>query len=270
VLPGVKTVTVFLDIDGTLLDHDAALRTGALGVLGAFRHVFPRAQAGAFAEEWHRLAEKDISCNMPGQRSVHDQRRHHVRELFSQAWVNLTDTEADSVFQVYLDYYAASWKPFPDVVRCLETLADYPLGIITNGDEEQERQKLEAMGVAQYFTHVITSGIFIEACRRAGCAPESAFYVGDRFEPDVLASRAAGLHGVWLDRRGSGSPAGDVPTLSGLGDLRAYVEQIRIKPSKTSLSRACSWARQDPARPTAVALAPAGAGAPTGVNRGGK
>jgi putative hydrolase of the HAD superfamily len=237
-------VTIFLDLDGTLLDHDAAERSGAIAIFGAFRHVFPHWEADSFADEWQRLLERYVATCPAGHASIQEDRRAQMRELFGQAWVSLTDSEADAVFRTYLEHYEASCRAFPDVILCLDTLARYPLGIITDGDREEERQKLEAIGVAQYFTHVIASSevgtgkpdpeIFREACRRAGCDPASSFYVGDRFETDAVGSRAAGLHGIWLDRRGSGACSTDVPTVSSLCELPAVVEKVRAAAGTTA------------------------------------
>jgi putative hydrolase of the HAD superfamily len=230
-------MTIFFDVDGTLLDDGAAERRGAIAVLGAFRHVFPHAAAESFADEWQRLAERYIASYAAGRMSVEEQTRERMRELFSQAWVSLTDSEADIVYERYLAHSEESWRTFPDVVRCLKALKHHTLGIITNGAREQVCRKLEVAGIAQFFAHVIISSdvgaakpqpaIFHEACRRAGCDAEVSLYVGDRFEFDAVASRAAGLHGVWLNRSGSGARSSEIPTLASLGELPAYLELIR-------------------------------------------
>jgi putative hydrolase of the HAD superfamily len=71
------------------------------------------------------------------------------------------------------------------------------------------------------------AAIFHEACRRAGCAPQDSIYVGDRLETDAMAARAAGLHGIWLDRSGSGRQAGGIAWISSLDELPAHVEAFR-------------------------------------------
>lgn len=39
-------------------------------------------------------------------------------------------------------------------------------------------------------------------------APADAWMVGDNLEWDVAGAQAAGLYGVWLDKRGTGLPSG--------------------------------------------------------------
>ena len=158
-----------------------------------------------------------------------------MRELFGPAGVSLTDDEADAVFGTYLHHYEQSWRPFPDVAACLDRLGGFPLGIISNGDRDQQHRKLESIGVRERFAHVLTSAeagvakpdaaIFHEACRRAGCAPRDSIYVGDRLETDAIGEDA-GLHGIWLDRSGSGRRAGEIASISSLDELPAHVEQL--------------------------------------------
>jgi putative hydrolase of the HAD superfamily len=40
------------------------------------------------------------------------------------------------------------------------------------------------------------------ACRRAGVEPHAAAMIGDSYQADALAARAAGMHAVLLDRDG--------------------------------------------------------------------
>jgi putative hydrolase of the HAD superfamily len=229
-------MTIFLDLDGTLLDHDAAERTAAGRFIRAFRGFFPTCPADEFADRWQAVAEKHIADYLAGRLTFTDQRRARMRELFGSVGASLTDRAADLVFATYLRHYERSWRPFPDVAPCLDRLAGFTLGIISNGDRDQQLRKLESIGLEGRFAYVLTSedagvakpdaAIFHEACRRAGCAPQDSVYVGDRLETDALAARAAGLHGIWLDRHGSGGQAGGIAWISSLDELPAHVDQF--------------------------------------------
>jgi putative hydrolase of the HAD superfamily len=231
-----SNVTVFLDLDGTLLDHDAAERTAAGQFLRSFRGFFPRCSRSEFADCWQALAEKHMVDYLAGRLSFSGQRRARMRELFGSVGVSLTDPAADLVFATYLRHYERSWRPFPDVAPCLDRLGGLALGIISNGDRDQQFQKLEAIGVRNRFAYVLTSAeagvakpdpaIFHQACRRAGCDPRDSVYVGDRLETDAIAAHAAGLHGVWLDRRGSGRQAAEVTSISTLDQLPALLDHL--------------------------------------------
>ena len=84
------------------------------------------------------------------------------------------------------------------------------MGIISNGERNQQQGKLERTGIAHYFDALILSaecgmakpapGIFQLACVSMGVSPSQAVYVGDRQDVDAEAARRAGLLGIWLNR----------------------------------------------------------------------
>jgi putative hydrolase of the HAD superfamily len=243
-------LTIFLDLDGTLLDHDAAERSAATEFLRAFRAYFPRWSPDDFADRWQTVAQKHLEVYLAGGLSFSGQRRERLRELFSQVDVSLDDRAADAFFDVYLGHYERSWRLFPDVVETLDRLEGHTLGIITNGDQDQQLNKLQALGLRERFPHIVISAevgfakphaaIFHEACRRANCAPHMSMYVGDRLLTDAVGSRQAGLHGIWLDRRGSGPRPNEIATITSLDELPAYVAQMKEAPANEPCRNAIS------------------------------
>ncbi len=55
-------MAVFFDLDGTLLDDDAAMRAGALAILAQHRAAFDLPD-DAFARRWKDLAVKGLPEN---------------------------------------------------------------------------------------------------------------------------------------------------------------------------------------------------------------
>jgi len=221
---------IFFDIDGTLVDHKEAERVAALAFQRAHGEVFPESPED-FAARWHLVAEKHLRRHLVGEISFQAQRRARLRELFSHHSA-LTDEDADAVFGEYLKRYEASWRLFADVRPCLAELDGRRLGIISNGDSKQQRQKIEMLGIAGRFSTVVISGdvgsskpaveIFLTACRAAQMDPDQCYYVGDDVESDVYGSRNAGLQAIWLNRdAGVGSP--DIPTISTLAELKRKI-----------------------------------------------
>jgi putative hydrolase of the HAD superfamily len=137
-----------------------------------------------------------------------------------------------------LRHYRAQWRAFDDVLPALDALAaahpQLVLGVVTNGEGDPQRKKLEACGVAERFAHVIASSeagvakpdaaIFALACERLGVERGQTAHVGDRLDVDAHGAAAAGLRGVWLDRPGAvkhamPEPALEVTTISTLHEL---------------------------------------------------
>jgi len=159
---------IFFDIDGTMADHEGAERAAALAFQKDHAEVFPE-PADAFVARWHAVAEKHLRRHLAGELSFQDQRRARLRELFASR-SSLSDAEADSLFAGYLNRYEEHWALYPDVMPCLAELVNQPLGVISNGDSRQQRQKLRKLELADRFSVVLISGDI-------GCAkPDAAIF----------------------------------------------------------------------------------------------
>lgn len=220
---------IFFDLDGTLLDHDAAERQGAL----AFAAAFGLDESG-FVTTWQAASERYMDRFLAGEIDFAEQRRLRVQELLGRA---LSDAEAAAVFGVYLDAYEGGWRLYPDVLPCLERLEGTKLGVITNGNREQQLKKLEATSILAKFALVVTSEaagaakpepeIFHFACGRAGVERTNCVYIGDRLDTDARAAARAGLHGIWLDRAANNTEVSDVEVVRSLGDLHRSLARVR-------------------------------------------
>ena len=211
---------IVFDLDGTLLDHDGA-------ELAALSKLYPTLLDGDdgpqrwlafpdFAAAWHDAAERGWQRYVAGELSFAAQRTWRVQQVMAlqdEAGAGrqpLTEQEVDDIFARYLTLYEESWSLYPDTAPCLEALSAYPLGVITNGDGAQQRQKLEQMGIADRFDSVVISGdvgvakpqreIFDRGAEELGLAPNELLFIGDNPENDVRGARQAGWHAIWLNR----------------------------------------------------------------------
>jgi len=205
-------VAVFFDLDGTLLDDDAAMRAGALAILAQHCAAFDLPD-DAFARRWKDLAVTHWRRYERGEVTFAEQRRARLIELFGTTGRALSAADADDLFRVYVRHYERNWTVFPDVLPCLDALDGRSLGVISNGDPTQQREKLERTGLLHRFAAITIAGevgvakpdpaIFREACRRIGRTPGECACVGDRWATDARASALAGLRGLWIDRSGA-------------------------------------------------------------------
>ena len=220
---------IFFDIDDTLLDNRGAEFAAAKDFHYQFRGVFP-VLPDEFAHNWSIITEKHIQRYFSGELSFQGQRRERLKEIFSHNRI-LSDAEADHLFQKYLGCYEKNWRLFPDVATCFEQLEGVRLGIISNGDSMQQRQKLTATGIIERFSVVVISGdigkskpdsqIFLEACRMAAVSPSECWHIGDNLEADFQGSLSAGMKGIWLTRNGIDSIKGatSIKSLSELNNI---------------------------------------------------
>ncbi|MBW8484096.1 HAD family hydrolase [Actinomadura parmotrematis] len=220
---------VLFDLDGTLLDHAAAMDE-------AVTAGFPDRDPGPLAARWTELAWEADRRYLAGDLDWTGQRRFRVtalaRELGLGDW---DEARADAWLAGYLARYEAAWRAFPDVGPALAALRGRRLGVVTNGDGVGQRAKVERLGLGAVLPYVLASGaagaakpdprIFRAACAGLGLAPGEVAYVGDRLEVDARGAAAAGLHGVWLDRAGAGG-AEDVSRIASLAELPALLDAV--------------------------------------------
>ncbi len=230
-------LTLFFDLDGTLLDHSLSEQEAALAL---YETVRPQDQTPeAFSAAWHAAQERYFERYLTGAISYLAQRRARMREVLGG---HLSDSQVDELFEVYLEAYEKHWRIYPDVHDCLDRLGENPIGIITNGDEAQQRRKLRCIGLQDRFPHVLISGevgvakpnaeIFLEACSRAGSVPGKTIYVGDRLDIDALGAERAGLVGVWLNREGAPASGPGVHEIDSLEALPSLIDRLPVEPAK--------------------------------------
>lgn len=225
---------VLFDIDGTLVDHEAACRAAVLAWTKARSARAARPDADMTAE-WLRLEELHFGGYLAREITFEEQRRRRLRDYLSfLGEAPQLDGALDGLFQDYLRHYEASWTAYADAGPALAELKKrgLTLGVLTNGQEAQQRAKLDAVGLLDNFSHVIASSTlsaskpavaaFHEACQRLGRDPQDVLYVGDNLRTDALAATAAGLAGVWLDRLQQAAPE---PARS-IGSLAEIIEII--------------------------------------------
>lgn len=223
-------MTIFFDLDDTLLDHKAACTVGARAL---HQRLGIDLSPDAFVCRWEASLQRQFDRYLRGELSYEQQRLERVREVVD---AGLTDREAEEWFRVYLAAYEASWTLFPDVLEAWTQLSHLQLGIITNGQGAQQRRKLARTGMLERCACVVISeevgiakpeaAIFRLACARLGVEPEAAVYVGDRYDVDAQGARRAGLRGIWLDRQRTLTATHEAPILHSLAGLPALVSLI--------------------------------------------
>jgi putative hydrolase of the HAD superfamily len=232
---------VLFDLDGTLMDHDAARAMGLRAHLNNWLPGIGADELARLGEEWRRLEALHYDEYTRGECTFAEQRRRRVLGMRAAlAREPASELEADAWFAAYLRHYRAAWRPFGDASPALAALArahpSLALGVVTNGEGEPQRAKLARIGLHEHFPLVVASGeegiakpdaeIFALACERLEVEREQAAHVGDRLDLDAEAARAAGLHGIWLDRLGTSPGPARVTRISTLHELPAALAKL--------------------------------------------
>jgi putative hydrolase of the HAD superfamily len=228
---------VLFDLDDTLFAHRRAVEEGVVAHLRTLGLLDPEGEHIAEAARWSELEETHYSRYLAGELDYLGQRRARASDFLAPYGVVFPDDRAaESWFEDYLHSYRAAWALYDDALATLDALSGFRLGIITNGVTHFQQPKVDVLGLAPYFEHLVTSGdfgavkpdpsIFLHACSVFGVAPSDAVYVGDRLHTDAIGAASAGLTGIWIDRAQSATAtaltdaaAAGVAVIHTLGEL---------------------------------------------------
>lgn len=205
--------TVIFDLDDTLMDHQSAADRA---VLHWAESMGMRGDPDELAGRWAQVSNRHYSRYQRRELSFTEQQQARVREFLPHLDLR-SDADAQSAFDGYVELYRAAWTTFPDAVPTLRRArsAGLRVGVLTNGEEAQQRAKLIHGQLDPYVDVFIASSTipwskpdaraFHYACDQLAGEPGSTLMVGDSLAYDIHGARSAGLPAVLLDRWGQHS-----------------------------------------------------------------
>jgi len=148
--------------------------------------------------------------------------RAATAEIVGQALttLELDASRARSIAEAYRDRRDACQVLLPGAVAMLETLRErgVPMALLTNGATRPQQAKIDRFDLASYFDCIVIEEafgvgkpderVYRHALACLGVEPGVSWMVGDNLEWDVAAPQRLGLHGVWIDVKQRGLPAG--------------------------------------------------------------
>lgn len=181
---------LMIDLDNTLIDRDAAFRTGVVEFLAA--HGLPAADL-----DW--VMEVDASGYAP---------RATVAQAIIDRYGNgLAQDDVIALLRRGAREHARITAETEAALRQART-AGNPVVIVTNGAVPQQTGKITAAGLDGLVDAWVVSegvgsrkpepGIFHAAAAAVGASIEDAWMIGDRDDADILGAHRLGLQSVWL------------------------------------------------------------------------
>lgn len=215
---------VFFDLDGTLLDDDANWKRSVPATVNAVTDRHPHIDAEELEEAYFRNSRK-VWDEIRGA-EVSPFGDMDATTISTSVWngaladIGIDDEEIlNRAVGTYHRLRNTGLVAFDDVEECLGILqSKYRLGVITNGHAETQQPKLDSAVLSGYFESVTTVDIghgkpqveiFDHALNTLGVSANEAVYVGDYLFWDVGGANAAGMHSVWLNRKGHEREAGE-------------------------------------------------------------
>ncbi len=220
--------TILFDLDDTLYDEVDFCRSGFRAV-AEFLSAVPNLTAAHRAD--------DIFAALCSQFDSGERNRTFDAALTSLGIVFEPDTIRHLV-RLYREHTPSITLP-PESRQMLSNLqAKYALGLLTDGFMPTQRLKVEALGIAPFFRHILyteelgrkawkpaTTG-FKHLLKALGAKPQECVYIADNAEKDFIGPNALGMPSIQLIRPNRLHDAAPVNPEAEPGQIIASLAQL--------------------------------------------
>ncbi|KAM9316776.1 N-acylneuraminate-9-phosphatase [Gastrophryne carolinensis] len=211
VLNGIKAI--FFDLDNTLIDTSGASKKAIEEVVNLLKDKgrFTEEQALAICNHFQaKLLHERFN---PSKMTIDDLRVLHWED-------SMQEIRPGDLKHLATECYAL-WKTkrlqlmtLPESTKNMlrELRKSVQLVLLTNGERQVQREKIEACGAGPFFDAMVVGGehseekpapsIFFHCCDLVSVKPEDCVMVGDNLETDIQGGLNAGLKAtIWINRR---------------------------------------------------------------------
>ncbi len=210
---------MLLDVDDTLVDTRGAFRHALAKI--ATEHLRAGVDPEEVADFWRHDRHDWYRAHTRGEIDYREQRMRRANDLHAVFGGPAMDDDAYDLWNEDFErHFQEGWRAHRDAASFLDELeaCGIPYAAVSNAAVAYQTLKLERCGLSRVpmLVGVDTFGVgkpdprvFLEGAARLGTDPRRTVYVGDEYDIDAVASAAAGLVAVWLDR--PGARRSDVP-----------------------------------------------------------
>lgn len=207
---------LFLDIDNTLLDFNAAAEESMKHCFQMFGLEYQPEMFSVFQEEnnriWGKIEKRELA--------VADLRTIRWQTILKRLGLKADGAAMEDEFKKYLHTSAVPVEGAMEILPYL--YGKYRLCAASNGPYEQQINRLRKADMLKYFEHCFVSermGVekpargFFEKCfaELPEISPEETMIIGDSLTADMAGGRKMGMKTCWYDREKTG--------LSGKADI---------------------------------------------------
>lgn len=199
-----KYHTILLDVDGTLLDFDAAERASIQDILKNYQ-ITPTQK---LLEAYHVLNQRywhDFELGLITKEQIMGRR---FTEYFQNLGVDIDGDEAEALHRDHLNHSAILIEGALELCDYLSR--NYEVYIVTNGVSDTQYQRLSQSGLDQYFRGVFVSEDaksqkpskeFFDYCLSGirNPDPSGMLIIGDSLTSDIRGGNIAGIDTCWYN-----------------------------------------------------------------------
>ena len=209
---------ILFDLDDTLISAYGRPALAWAAVIGEFaRQLSPLAPddvhsaVQASAEEFWSNPDR----HRRWRQKLRDARREIVVDAFARLALSGANTPHRSIQHALADRFSTyrdeQMYVFPDAHATIDALRTMgvKLALVTNGDGEGQRTKIERFALTERFDHIQIEGehgfgkpeprAYLHAMAVLGVGAKDTWMVGDNLEWEVAAPQRLGIHAIWYD-----------------------------------------------------------------------
>lgn len=239
-MPEPRSDAIFFDLDETLIDDDFNYESSIKATSEAISRASGRVSPSSVEQAYRKYSSTywgamiGVLVAPSGSNRLEDIRRHVWTEALKMAG----DPDPSIVGVALLAYEIARRENpvlYPETNATLARLQPhFKLGVITNGDLDQQQPKLDATDLPRWFQSITTPDcgymkpqveIFDIALNSLNTMADRAVFVGDSIVWDVAGANDAGIYSVWISRAGvrrsddDPIPDAEIDSLNGLDEI---------------------------------------------------
>jgi putative hydrolase of the HAD superfamily len=202
---------IYLDLDDLQIINEALYDEARMGLTGLIQGYGLSAKFNVSAKQVgdaiDRVDSEMVKTHGYSRKRYPATYEAVVKEFIPDAdeqTVSLARSFAEAVFE-----RAAPVKPgVPEAIDLLH--ADYRLYIITAGDPSVQEKRIAALPYRDKFTEIFIvskkdAETYADILKKTGNASEESVMMGDSLKSDVIPAVEAGMHGVFIPAKVSGS-----------------------------------------------------------------
>jgi putative hydrolase of the HAD superfamily len=215
------TKAVMFDLDDTLVAFDAVTELSWRQVCEGYCRERPsmRKKSHLIYQTIRKMSDwfwSDEIRHRLGRQDLVSARRKIVTSAFCE--IGLPAQDATEIADNYSKTRLENMYIFPESEAILSYLRQkgFKLALLTNGDAETQRQKINRFNLVRYFDPILIEGemgfgkpdhrVYELALDALELEPKHICMVGDNLIWDVIAPQRLGIRGIWLDRKRRGLP----------------------------------------------------------------
>ena len=201
---------ILFDVDDTLYDQVVPFTL-------AYKKIFQNRFMVAIEELYkssRKYSDEVFLATQKGEMSMEEMYIYRLEKAFAQFGIKITKEEALAMQEEYArNQKKLKLEEEMEQALILCKKQEVKVGIITNGPEAHQWNKIKSLGIEKYIPrdYIFVSGeikvakpdiaIFEYAEKKMGFRKEEGYYIGDSYDNDIVGAKNAGWKSIWINRR---------------------------------------------------------------------